>query len=108
MELTKEWRTDRFLRHLEARLVVADRDTLLVLSGDGEVIEPDGDVAAIGSGGAYAMSAARALLEHTNMSAAEIARAAMEIAADVCIYTNRNIDLLEIKAEQPSVSGSTP
>ncbi|MHB1006922.1 MAG: ATP-dependent protease subunit HslV [Chloroflexota bacterium] len=101
VELAKEWRTDRFLRHLEAWLIVADRDNLLVLSGDGEVIEPDGDVAAIGSGGAYAMSAARALLEHTQMSAAEIARAAMGIAADVCIYTNRNIDVLEIKAEQP-------
>lgn len=98
VELAKEWRTDRFLRHLEAQLIVADLEGLLVLSGTGEVIEPDGDVIAIGSGGAFALSAARALLEHTSMSAPEVARAAMEIAADVCIYTNRNIDLIELKA----------
>lgn len=98
VELAKEWRTDRFLRHLEAQLIVADLETLLVVSGTGEVIEPDGDVIAIGSGGAYALSAARALLEHTEMPANQVARAAMEIAADVCIYTNRNIDLIELTA----------
>jgi ATP-dependent HslUV protease subunit HslV len=96
VELAKEWRTDRFLRRLEAWLVVADREYILVLSGDGEVIEPDGDVAAIGSGGGYALSAARALLDHTDLAAPAIARAAMEIAADVCIYTNRNIEMIEL------------
>lgn len=96
VELAKEWRTDRFLRRLEAWLVVADREYILVLSGDGEVIEPDGDVAAIGSGGGYALSAARALLEHTDLAAPAIARAAMEIAADVCIYTNRHIEMIEL------------
>jgi len=99
VELAKEWRTDRFLRRLEAQLLVADRGYMLILSGDGEVIEPDGDVAAIGSGSGYAVSAARALLDHTNLTAAEIAMAAMNIAADVCIYTNRNIDLIELGTE---------
>ena len=93
VELTKEWRTDKFLRRLEAMLVVADSESLLVLSGDGDVIEPDGGVIAIGSGGNYAQAAARALLGHTALSAAEIARAAMEIAASLCIYTNDQITL---------------
>ncbi|MHB1417858.1 MAG: ATP-dependent protease subunit HslV [Chloroflexota bacterium] len=98
VDLAKEWRTDRFLRRLEAQLLVADRDFLLMLSGDGEVIEPDGDVAAIGSGGGYALSAARALMEHSQLSAPEIARAALGIAADVCIYTNHNIEVIELAA----------
>jgi len=93
VEVAKEWRTDRFLRRLEATLVVADLESLLVISGDGEVIEPDGDLIAIGSGGAYAQAAARALALHTTMSAAEIARTAMEIAAELCIYTNSQINL---------------
>lgn len=91
VELTKEWRTDRILRRLEAQLIVADAQTLLLLQGDGEVIEPDDDVLAIGSGGPYALAAARALVTHTDLPAEQIARAAMEIAAALCIYTNANI-----------------
>jgi ATP-dependent HslUV protease subunit HslV len=100
VELTKEWRTDRFLRRLEAQLIVADPNQLLVLSGDGEVIEPDDGVVAIGSGGAYAVAAARALVRHTEMSAEEIARTAMHIAADLCIYTNDNIAVYTLAAEE--------
>jgi ATP-dependent HslUV protease subunit HslV len=91
VELTKDWRTDKFLRRLEAMLLVASADELLVLTGDGDVIEPDDGVAAIGSGGVYAQAAARALVRHTNLSASEIARAAMDIAASMCIYTNDRI-----------------
>jgi ATP-dependent HslUV protease, peptidase subunit HslV len=91
IELAKEWRTDRYLRRFEAQLIVADRDLLLVLSGEGDVITPDDGVVAIGSGGAYATAAARALREHTNMTAAEIAESAMRITADLCIYTNDRI-----------------
>src|SRR5688500_7778097 len=94
VELAKDWRSDRFLRRLEALLTVADRDHLYVISGDGNVIEPDDQVAAIGSGGAYALAAARALAEYSSLSAPEIARKALEIAADICIYTNRNITVL--------------
>jgi ATP-dependent HslUV protease, peptidase subunit HslV len=93
VELTKEWRTDKFLRRLEAMLLVADSEQLLVLTGDGDVIEPDDGVAAIGSGGAYAQAAARALVRHTTLSATEVARAAMDIAAAMCIYTNDQIAL---------------
>ena len=93
VELAKEWRTDRYLRRLEATLLVADNESILVVSGEGEVIEPDGDVIAIGSGGAYAQAAATALCQHTEMKADDIARAAMEIAADLCIYTNRHITI---------------
>ncbi len=104
VELPKEWRTDKFLRRLEAMLLVADRDQLLVLTGDGDVIEPDDGVAAIGSGGSYAQAAARALVRHTTLSAADVARAAMEIAAAMCIYTNDQIALftLEDAAEAPT------
>jgi ATP-dependent HslUV protease subunit HslV len=91
VELTKEWRTDKFLRRLEAMLLVADSEQLLVLSGNGDVIEPDGGVIAIGSGGNYAQAAAQALVQYTALSAAEIARAALEIAASLCIYTNSQI-----------------
>lgn len=91
VELTKEWRKDKFLRRLEAMLLVASRDELLVLTGDGDVIEPDEGVAAIGSGGVYAQAAARALLQYSEMSAGEIVRAAMAIAASMCIYTNDHI-----------------
>lgn len=97
VELAKDWRTDRILKKLEALLLVADKDTLLLLSGNGEVIEPDGDVAAIGSGGFYALSAARAMIKHTEMPAAEIAREAISIAADICVYTNHNIIVEELK-----------
>jgi ATP-dependent HslUV protease subunit HslV len=91
VELTKEWRMDKFLRRLEAMLLVADSEHLLVLSGNGDVIEPDGGVIAIGSGGNYAQAAAQALVQYTSLSAAEIARAALEIAASLCIYTNSQI-----------------
>jgi ATP-dependent HslUV protease subunit HslV len=96
VELTKEWRTDRYLRRLEAQLVVADPEQLLVLSGEGEVIEPDEGVVAIGSGGSYALAAARALMQHTELPAEEIAQSAMQIAADLCIYTNDKITLYTI------------
>jgi ATP-dependent HslUV protease, peptidase subunit HslV len=99
VELTKEWRTDKFLRRLEAMLLVAGRDELLVLTGDGDVIEPDDGVAAIGSGGGYAQAAARALVRRTDMPAADIARAAMEIAASMCIYTNDHILLFTLDQE---------
>jgi ATP-dependent HslUV protease subunit HslV len=91
VDLTKEWRTDRYLRRLEAQLIVADPGQLLVLSGDGEVIEPDDGVVAIGSGGSYALAAARALVRNTDLPSAEIARLAMEIAGEMDIYTNNNI-----------------
>ena len=90
VELAQEWQSDRALK-LEAMLLCADKDNLLLVSGTGEVIEPDGGVLAIGSGGNYALAAARALMEHTDLSAPEIARAALEIAADICVYTNHNI-----------------
>ncbi len=105
VELTKEWRTDKFLRRLEAMLLVADRDQLLVLTGDGDVIEPDDGVAAIGSGGSYAQAAARALVRHTTLSAGEVARAAMEIAAAMCIYTNDQIVLYTLDAHSGKVEG---
>lgn len=93
VDLAKDWRTDRYLRRFEAQLVLADPTTLLLVSGDGEVIEPDENVVAIGSGGTYALAAAQALLRFTDLSAAEIARAAMDIAASICIYTNHEITL---------------
>jgi len=96
IELAKEWRTDRVLRRLEAWLVVADLKELLVLSGEGDVIEPDEDVVAIGSGGGYALAAAKALLRHSDLNASEIARTSMEIAANICIYTNDQITLLSL------------
>ncbi len=91
VELAKEWRTDRYLRRLEALLIVADKDKTLVLSGAGDVVEPDRGVAAVGSGGPYALAAARALLEHSNLEARAVAETAMKIAADICIYTNGNV-----------------
>ena len=91
VELAKDWRTDRILRKLEALLIVADRETTLILSGVGDVIEPDAGVAAIGSGGPYAQAAARALLENTEQSVADVAQTALQIAADICVYTNNQI-----------------
>jgi ATP-dependent HslUV protease subunit HslV len=91
VELAKDWRTDRVLRHLEALLIVADRATTLVLSGVGDVIEPEHGIAAIGSGGAYAQAAARALTEHTDLPMAEVADQALKIAAEICVYTNDKI-----------------
>ena len=93
VELAREWRTDRVLRRLEAMLIVVDEQCLLIISGNGEVIEPDDGVTAIGSGGAYALAAARALVAHSTLTAPEIARTALEIAADICIYTNQHITL---------------
>jgi ATP-dependent HslUV protease subunit HslV len=95
-ELAKDWRTDRMLRRLEAMLVAVDRDNLLVVSGTGDVIQPTDNVAAIGSGGAYALAAARALIAHADLSASQVVRIALEIAGDLCIYTNRNIEVEEL------------
>ncbi|MCU0226557.1 MAG: ATP-dependent protease subunit HslV [Bryobacterales bacterium] len=97
VELTKDWRTDKVLRHLEAMLLVADKDKTFLLSGQGDVIEPDKGVAAIGSGGPFAVAAARALLENTSYDARKIAETAMTIAADICIYTNHNIVFEELE-----------
>jgi ATP-dependent HslUV protease subunit HslV len=106
VELTKEWRTDKFLRRLEAMLLVASRDELLVLTGDGDVIEPDDGVAAIGSGGVYAQAAARALVRHTELSAEQIARSAMDIAASMCIYTNDHILLFSLDGDLAASDGA--
>jgi ATP-dependent HslUV protease subunit HslV len=91
IELAKDWRTDRRLRRLEALLCVADAEKSLVISGNGDVIEPEDDLMAIGSGGPFAQAAARALLDHSSLTAAEVVRRALEIAAGICIYTNSNI-----------------
>jgi len=93
VELAKEWRTDRYLRKLEAMMLVADKDVSLVLTGTGDVLEPDDGVIAIGSGGNYALAAARALAGQEGLAAEEIARRAMEIAADICVYTNSNFTI---------------
>jgi len=90
VELAKDWRTDRMLRRLEAMLIVADTETTLIITGNGDVLEPEHGIAAIGSGGAFAQSAARALLENTELSVAEIVKKSLEIAGDICIYTNQN------------------
>ncbi|MBI2896725.1 MAG: ATP-dependent protease subunit HslV [Deltaproteobacteria bacterium] len=97
VELAKDWRMDRALRRLEAMLVAADRKSLLLISGTGDVIEPDTGVIGIGSGGPFALAAARALLEHSELEAAQIARIALGIAADICIYTNEQIVLEELR-----------
>jgi len=96
VELGKEWRTDKYLRHLEALLIVADENTSLILSGGGDVIESDDGVVAIGSGGPYATAAARALLRHTDMSAREVVQEAMKIASEICIYTNSDLVIEEL------------
>ena len=96
VELAKEWRKDRALRHLEALLVVADTKGTFLLSGNGDVIEPDDGLCAIGSGGPYALSAARALARHTKLSAREIAQEAMRVAAEICIFTNGNVTIEEL------------
>jgi len=99
VELTKDWRTDRVLRHLEALMIAVSRDYSLIISGNGDVIESDDDVMAIGSGGPYAQSAARALVRHTSLSSTEIAKEAMKIAAEICIYTNDHIILEELEVD---------
>jgi ATP-dependent HslUV protease, peptidase subunit HslV len=96
VELAKDWRTDRVLRRLEALLLVADREHILMLSGTGDIIEPDTDVAAVGSGGNYALAAARALMTETQLSAREIVERSLAIAADICIYTNTKFVFEEI------------
>ena len=96
VELAKDWRTDRYLRRLEAMMIVADKDVSLLLSGTGDVIETDDGILAIGSGGPYALSAAKALMKNTKLTAKEIAKEALNIAADVCIYTNHNLVIEEI------------
>jgi ATP-dependent HslUV protease subunit HslV len=97
-ELAKEWRTDRALRRLEAMMIAIDKEHLLLVSGTGDVIQPTDNVLAIGSGGSYALAAAKALMAHSTLSAPEIARKSLEIAGDICIYTNRNIDVVEVAA----------
>jgi ATP-dependent HslUV protease, peptidase subunit HslV len=96
IELSKEWRTDKLLRHLEALLVVADSRSSFLLSGNGDVIAPDEGILAIGSGGSYALAAAKALLKHTNLSAREIATEALKVAGEICIYSNQNIIVEEL------------
>jgi len=96
VEMAKEWRTDKHLRHLEALLLIADRERTLVVTGNGDVIEPDGGAAAVGSGGPFALAASRALLDVTELDAGEVARRAMAIAADICIYTNHEILILDL------------
>lgn len=118
VELAKEWRTDRYLRRLEAQLIVGDGESLLVLSGEGDVIEPDDGIAAIGSGAPYATAAAKALVAHTDLHARDVVESAMRIAAELCIYTNDRftIDSVEAppegeasdSAESEEVSGATP
>ena len=98
VELAKDWRMDRYLRRLDALLAVADTEHLFLVSGNGDVIEPDDDIVAIGSGGSFALAAARALKEHAPLAAPEIVRSALEIAGDICIYTNRDIVVLELGA----------
>jgi ATP-dependent HslUV protease, peptidase subunit HslV len=107
VELTKEWRTERYLRRLEAQLLVADADTLLLLSGEGDVIETDDGIAAIGSGSPYATAAARALLAYTDLSAREIAESAMTIAADLCIFTNNQFTVAVV-GEDTSIAADLP
>lgn len=96
VELVQEWRTDKAMRRLEAMLIAADQENLLIVSGTGEVIEPDDGVCAIGSGGTYALAAARALVRNTDMNAEEIARRGLEIASEICVFTNDNIIVEEV------------
>jgi len=100
VELAKEWRTDRYLRRLNALLVVADRERLFLVSGEGDVIEPDDEIVAIGSGGSYALAAARALKTHSELPAREIVRKALEIAGEICIYTNQQISVVELEQDE--------
>jgi len=96
VDLARDWRTDRVLRRLEALLVAADKENLLIISGTGEVLEPDDNIAAVGSGSAYAHAAARALLDHTSLSAMDAARQSLLIASQICVYTNDNINTEEL------------
>lgn len=96
LELAKDWRTDRYLRRLEAMMAVMDKDSVLLISGTGDVIEPEDNIVAIGSGGSYAQAAARALIKHTDLSAKEIVEESLKIAGDICIYTNNHITMEEL------------
>jgi ATP-dependent HslUV protease, peptidase subunit HslV len=107
VELAKDWRTDKVLRHLEALLLVSDASQTFLISGAGDVIEPDGGVAAIGSGGPYALAAAKALVENTELSARKIAEEAMKIAGKICIYTNETFTIEELSSAEKK-SASTP
>jgi ATP-dependent HslUV protease subunit HslV len=100
IELAKDWRMDRMLRRLEALLCVADEDTSLMITGNGDVVEPENDLMAVGSGGPYAQAAARALMDNTDLDARTIAEKALEIAADICIYTNRNLVIETLERAQ--------
>jgi ATP-dependent HslUV protease subunit HslV len=104
VELTKDWRTDRVLRHLEALMIAVSRDSFLIISGNGDVIESDDNVMAIGSGGPYALAAARAMVRYSELTATEIARESVKIASEICIYTNDHITVEEIdlEAEEPA------
>jgi ATP-dependent HslUV protease subunit HslV len=104
VELAKDWRTDRILRKLEALLAVADRDASLIITGNGDVIQPENDLIAIGSGGPFAQSAARALLDNTSLDAGAIVAEGLKIAGDICVYTNHNhtIEVLDCSASQPT------
>jgi len=106
IELAKDWRTDRRLRRLEALLCVADRESSLVISGNGDVIEPEDYLMAIGSGGPFAQAAARALLDNTDLSATEVAQKSLEIAADICVYTNRSIVVESLGPDDEKQAGS--
>lgn len=97
VELAKEWRTDKYLRHLEALLAVADKKSMLIISGNGEVIQPDDNIVAIGSGGPYALAAARALIANTKLSAADIVKKSLKITAGICIFTNDQLVIEEIE-----------
>lgn len=99
LELAKDWRTDKYLRHLEAMMIVVDKDATLIISGNGDVIEPEGGIAAIGSGGNYALSAAKALYDIDGISAEQICEKAMKIAGELCIYTNGNLTMKKLKTK---------
>jgi len=100
VELTKDWRTDRVLRHLEALMIAVSRESFLIISGNGDVIESDDNVMAIGSGGPFALAAARAMIRYSDLAATEIARESLKIAAEICIYTNDRITIEELDLEE--------
>lgn len=108
VEMAKDWRTDRYLRKLEAMMLVADKDITLAITGVGDVLEPEGGIMAIGSGGNFALSAARALADNTAMAAEDIARKAMRIAADICVYTNDNFIIETLENTQSQAAAEKP
>ena len=106
VELAKEWRTDRYLRRLEAQLIVADAESILVISGEGDVIEPDDGIVAIGSGAPYATAAAKALMRHSDLDAVALVKAAMEITADICIFTNDHFTIESVSLPADEAEGA--